>query len=300
MMTEEPTPVTETPQPPHSEQLSGKLAYWLHLGSEHKVYVIQLPGGETLRSVACARQPNLSRDGTRLVVNGQGCGLDSLRVMNADGSGGEVEASYYNESAHPSWSPDGTHLAYDDGNIDPRGWYIYVQKPGPYPDINKTPLTAGGVEIVRGGNPLFPVWTEDDRIAFSGCATWENPGECGIWIMSLSGEIPTRLAGDGNIPTDSAAGKLLYMSNSSGNWEIYSAGLGGGQPVNLTNNGAADGLGTFSPDGGKVAFLSDRGGWAIWVMNADGTDQHKIYDFPKEYGSVDTDCWVDERMSWRP
>lgn len=34
----------------------------------------------------------------------------------------------------------------------------------------------------------------------------------------------------------------------------------------------------WSPDGSQIAFLTDRnGGWEIWVMNADGSDQRPIF-----------------------
>ena len=47
----------------------------------------------------------------------------------------------------------------------------------------------------------------------------------------------------------------------------------GTNPVNLTNNPTTDREPSWSPDGGKIAFGSFRGGSdAIWVMNADGTN----------------------------
>ena len=63
------------------------------------------------------------------------------------------------------------------------------------------------------------------------------------------------------------------------------------------NNAAA----TWSPDGSQIAFLTDRTGqWAIWIMNADGTNQRPM--FPN--GALDelqlNYAGVDERMlSWR-
>jgi Tol biopolymer transport system component len=34
---------------------------------------------------------------------------------------------------------------------------------------------------------------------------------------------------------------------------------------------------TWSPDGSQIAFLTDRTGqWEIWVMQADGSDQHPL------------------------
>jgi Tol biopolymer transport system component len=36
---------------------------------------------------------------------------------------------------------------------------------------------------------------------------------------------------------------------------------------------------TWSPDGSQIAFLTDRTGqWEIWVMDADGSNQHPLFD----------------------
>lgn len=57
----------------------------------------------------------------------------------------------------------------------------------------------------------------------------------------------------------------------------------------------------WSPDGSKIAFMTDRTGqWEIWIMNADGSDQRAM--FPN--GALDELTFnyagVDERMiSWR-
>ena len=53
---------------------------------------------------------------------------------------------------------------------------------------------------------------------------------------------------------------------------------------------------TFSPDGRFIAFMSDRGGgWAIWVMNTDGSNPQKLIDVPGGFGT-----WEEERLAWGP
>jgi dipeptidyl aminopeptidase/acylaminoacyl peptidase len=66
-------------------------------------------------------------------------------------------------------------------------------------------------------------------------------------------------------------------------------------PTRLTNNDAEDAIPSWSPDGTKIAFISDRGGTdkkpiiQIYVMNTDGTNQTNI--------SNDDDRW-DAFPSW--
>ena len=57
--------------------------------------------------------------------------------------------------------------------------------------------------------------------------------------------------------------------------------VSGGEVKNLTNNPARDIQPAWSPDGSKIAFASNREGnydvFSLYLMNADGTNQHRIY-----------------------
>lgn len=76
--------------------------------------------------------------------------------------------------------------------------------------------------------------------------------------------------------------KILYESNTSGNWEVYlmdTVGLkdGGGNIIQLTNISGSDRMPAFSPDGKYIAFISDRDGdFEVFRMKIDGSEQIQL------------------------
>jgi Tol biopolymer transport system component len=60
-------------------------------------------------------------------------------------------------------------------------------------------------------------------------------------------------------------GRIAYVSNGSGNLEVYIIGSEGGKPVPLTHDPASDHTPAWFPDGSAVAFVSDRRGKSdVW------------------------------------
>ena len=74
---------------------------------------------------------------------------------------------------------------------------------------------------------------------------------------------------------------ILYSMAIAGNTDIYKISTaGGGTPQKLTDSSGLDVGGSFSPDGSKIVFESDRSGsQQIYVMNADGSNQRRISFF---------------------
>ncbi len=98
-------------------------------------------------------------------------------------------------------------------------------------------------------------------------------------------------------PTFAPDGQTIaYVSDRTGNFEIFLRQISGGPDINLTNNPADDMQPSISPDGKQVAFVSARSGisdclcffiygtdqplmgGAIWVMPAFGGSARKIVE----------------------
>ena len=81
---------------------------------------------------------------------------------------------------------------------------------------------------------------------------------------------------------DTADGRIAFHSYRDGDADIYVMNGDGSGLVQLTDNGFSDAYPTWSPDGSRIAFVSDRDGdldvHDIYVMNADGSGVEQLTD----------------------
>jgi serine/threonine protein kinase len=126
------------------------------------------------------------------------------------------------------------------------------------------------------------------------------------WMLGRSTASPTRAVSVENItvtplttdpgyegePTFSPDDQTIaYVSDRTGNFEIFLKQVSGGPDINITNNAADDVQPSFSPDGKQIAFVSSRSGssslhypnidspmmgGSIWVMTAHGGNVRRI------------------------
>ena len=73
--------------------------------------------------------------------------------------------------------------------------------------------------------------------------------------------------------------RIAFVSGRDGNDEIYAADADGQNPANLTQEPATDRDPSWSPDGMRIAFTSDRNGgvFALHVMDADGYGMQELF-----------------------
>ncbi|MBU4450947.1 MAG: DUF5050 domain-containing protein [Actinobacteria bacterium] len=79
--------------------------------------------------------------------------------------------------------------------------------------------------------------------------------------------------------------KIVFVSNKSGNEDIFSMNLDGSELTQLTNDPRNDHYPSVSPDGKKIAYSATIGGtWQIVVMNWDGSGKQQITSGPYRHG----------------
>ena len=185
-------------------------------------------------------------------------------TIGADGKGARV---LLRGGYSPSWSPDGTRLAFVSNRSGDEE--IYVAK-------------ADGTGVTRltrlPGPDLSPAWSSDGRRL-----AWSRNAE--IWTMSAAGAGKRRLVGRSKVWHEHHSpawhgSAIVYSSTRSSafNTELFRV-----PAKRLTFTKGSDGvlgddsMPVFSPDGRRIAFTSNRDQQGeIYVMNPDGSGQKRL------------------------
>jgi Tol biopolymer transport system component len=231
-----------------------------------------------------ASQPSLYRDSGRLAMRSSRSDLLGIGLYDL-GSREIIGVSSHQEDSLPRWNPAGDRLVFASTRHGDRRWRIYTAPASG----NQT-----AQELTFG---LDPDWhPTDNRIVYKGC---DDTGErCGLWLMDSNGDNRSALTQNqtDSRPIWSPDGRtVVFMSESRhNNWEVYSIDMGSALVTRLTDDGALDGLPTISPDGSRVAFVSNRAGeWGIWVVPITGGNAQRVITIGRDLPN-----WLEQGIDW--
>lgn len=175
----------------------------------------------------------------------------------------------------PTWSPDGTRIAYG------RAGSIWTMKADGTDKRQLARLNAPGLNHFAwspdGQQLAFSDWKPDDQILH-------------LWVVAADGSGRRRAATTGVYsvawPTWSPDGTRIVFGGqdpATGVYRIYAVPPAGGAATLLAQDGSAP---AYSPDGKKIAYMNGKR--QLTIMNADGT------------GSTLLPIFGSSRVAWSP
>jgi Tol biopolymer transport system component/plastocyanin len=192
-------------------------------------------------------------------------GTAPFRALTTDG-----------QSRAPSWSPDGTRIAFVKRPIQRSGAHIYIL------DVaggDPVPLTP------REGSYETPRWSPDGAsLAFSD----DIGGNRDVFIVNADGTGLTNVTANPGFDADprwSPDGtRLAFVSDRYGKRvELFVVGTNGGNAERLTSLGGWISAPVWSPDGRLIAFTlagSPLRPSGVYVMYADGSSLARLISTP--------------------
>ena len=244
-----------TVQKPIVKTISGK--------HEHKKRRLTILAGAAMALISAA--PDI------LAHNGNSTYLISNRS--------ERQLTFIGEPICAAWSPDGRYIAY------PTNTGIYLSP------------SEGGASRRLGDQYNLAVawsWTPDSRSVLAHVVC---EGVVSVAKLGINGEAPQILADSALFASASPDGKKILVTSLEKKyaWCIVEMDLESGDKRLIARpfrDGAATYKGVYSPDGKKISYIRWNGvGHELWVMNRDGSDDHRVKTEPLQVGG---------HYSWAP
>ena len=260
-----------------SDEARPDLAFVSTRDGDYAIFEMNADGGgqrrltprESIGASSSARlffqvEPAWSPDASQIAFSSARSGTLDLFIMDADGTGTRRLTSGKPDDSHPTWSSDGTRLAFErDGDI-------YV-------------IGAAGSGLRRISDTTVeerePSWSPDGTVI---AYVRRTPGTAAreLWVMRPDGSERRALTSqDATVATPSWAPdstRAVFASNKDdGIYALFTIGVDGKGLRSVAPTASDNFEPSWSPDGDKIAYFEDG---AIYAVELGGGEVEKLTD----------------------
>lgn len=243
-----------------------KLVFQSNRTGNSQIYVMNADGSNVVRltnSQGNDAGPHFSPDGSKIVFDSDRDGNSEIYVMKADGTGETRLTNNPADDGHPNWAPDGARIIFDSSRETPNPKADWWDQ---YHDLYSMRVDGADVRKITNCRTVctFGSWSPDGkRVAYRK-------------VINTPGFYDD---------------KNLTLSNV--NSEVFIANSDGSNELNLSKSAAYDAWPSWSPDGAKVLFGSNRASVTqVYMVNIDGSNLTRLTE--------DRETDEDTRARWSP